>query len=93
MAPLGSDRDPAPHERLSLMDSRRRLRDRRPRTERSTMNAHRFDALTRSLAAGASRRRVLKVLAGLASGGLLASPLLVRAVGAPCEADADCPGD
>src|SRR3712207_3920167 len=55
------------------------------------MNANRFDALARALASGTSRRRVLRGLAALGSGGVLASPLLVRAVGTPCDEDADCP--
>ena len=49
------------------------------------MNDERFDALTRTLAAGVSRRQVLKYLGGSLTGGLLAF-LGVR------EAAADAPG-
>lgn len=64
------------------------------------MDGHQFDTLTRRLARGASRRQVLKGLAGAAFGGtLLATGTLhPRAVGAvdcagpgdSCSADSDC---
>ncbi len=58
------------------------------------MDHDRFDALTRTLATGASRRTVLKTLAALATGGGLA---MVRprhvAAGRPCFGSSECRED
>ena len=67
------------------------------------MDARRFDALARALTTGASRRRLLQVLPGLAVGGLLPRAVAARAVdagdavgcptpvgGRGCTGGADC---